>query len=228
MQVSTLVLGFCIWGNEPDFWRFGKKSLWRTVWPFAISILIGGIIFPITGWLMAQVAGISDYGQAAVLMTNYAFGGFTILSAFSLSVVFFANNDANLYGSINAMQNMNAGRRKHIVLFLTIACVISSVALCGVSKAFEAVASVSSIFLPTVTVIMIAEWFVLSRLAAPDQDFCRNVEMHRLPVLRYPAIIALIVGFIVGMATGGLFQERNFCTGGFARCRLGLRLCGSI
>ena len=159
---------------------------------------------------MAQVAGVSDYGQAAVLMTDYAFGGLTILSALSLAIVFFANNDANLYGSINALQNMVRGRRKRIVAFLTVACVIASVALCGVSKAFEAVASLSSIFLPTVTVIMIAEWFVLSRLASSEQDFCRNVEMQSLPVLRYPATIALIFGCIVGLATAGVIPGTEF------------------
>jgi purine-cytosine permease-like protein len=205
-QVSTLVIGFCCWGNEPDYWRFGKKSLWYSFLPILGAVAIGGFFFPVAGWLLAQATGVSEYAQAAVLMDKFAFGGIPLIAALVLFIVYLAGNDANLYGSVNALQNICGFKRKYLVAVLTLACIAAVFWLSGIKNKFEAVASLSSIFIPSVTIIILAEWFLLRRLSHPLADYFHIDTTYKesVPAVRWPAAIALICGCLVGVATSGV------------------------
>lgn len=205
-QVSTLIIGFCCWGNEPDYWRFGRKSLWYSFWPILGAVSIGGFFFPVSGWLLAQATGVSEYAQAAVLMDKFAFGGIPLIAGLVLFIVYLAGNDANLYGSVNALQNICGFKRKYLVGVLTLACICAVFWLSGIKNKFEAVASLSSIFIPSVTIIILAEWFLLRRLSHPLADLF-TVDISRndaVPPLRLAAVIALFCGCLVGVLTSGI------------------------
>src|SRR5713226_9344707 len=49
------VIGFSMWGNEPDVWRYGKP---RFVWALPSYLFAAGwfLLFTIGGWMMAQLA----------------------------------------------------------------------------------------------------------------------------------------------------------------------------
>ena len=50
------VIGFAMWGNEPDFWRYGKPKLAWSV-PTYLFAMVFFLLFTIAGWMMARLAG---------------------------------------------------------------------------------------------------------------------------------------------------------------------------
>ncbi|HEX6973476.1 MAG TPA: cytosine permease, partial [Vicinamibacterales bacterium] len=52
-------IGFSMWGNEPDFWRYGKP---RFTWPLPTYIFaaVWFVLFTIAGWMMVTLAGNGD------------------------------------------------------------------------------------------------------------------------------------------------------------------------
>lgn len=107
-SVSGYVVGFAVWGNEPDYWRYGKPNKWLAALPLTVALVIGQMIFPVTGWMISRLSGITEYGAATNYMNNYAFGGIAAVAAIVLSVAYCASNDSNLYGMINAIENLKS------------------------------------------------------------------------------------------------------------------------
>ena len=208
--VSSFVIGYSVWGNEPDYWRYGKPHVLQSVLPLVVSLAIGQVIFPTAGWMMAWLSGVTDYAAATNLMNQYAFGGMSIIAAVVLIVTYFAVNDSGLYGAINALENITEVPRQKAVIALTVAGVLTAVGLSACAHAFELVATLSSIILPAATVIMIAECFLFSRLWGMRPDFSRVPAFHELPAIRWPALLALLTGFGVGVATSGLIPGSEF------------------
>lgn len=202
--VSSFVLGIACWGNEADYWRYGKAKWSASVLPLVVSLFLGQILFPITGWMMARLYGITDYAAATKLMNDYAFGGISIVSAAVLIISYVAVNDAGLYGAINAAQNLKELPRKHCVAALTVAGALTTIALFGYKQNFEAVAALSCIFLPCSTVIMMAEAFIISPLAGRRLEEMRVVpQFSELPNLKWPAVVSLTIGCALGTLTSG-------------------------
>lgn len=202
--VSTFVIGYGVWGNEADYWRYSRPKAMLSAIPLFAALLIGQFIFPVTGWMMAQRSGITEAGAATNLMNQYAFGGASIIAAAVLLVAYFAVNDSGLYGAINGVENLKAMPRKFVVTGLTIAGVVATALLVGNDHAFEYVATISSIFLPGATVIMIAEFFWLAKLNPGSIDFSRIPSFDELPAVKWRAVAALAAGGMVGILTSGL------------------------
>ncbi|MBY0548625.1 MAG: cytosine permease [Candidatus Obscuribacterales bacterium] len=202
--VSSFVLGIACWGNEADYWRYGRPKWSASVLPLVISLLLGQILFPITGWMMARLFGVTEYAAATKLMNDYAFGGISLISATVLIISYVAVNDAGLYGAINAAQNLKEFPRKDCVTALTIAGALTTIALFGYKQNFEAVAALSCIFLPCSTVIMMAEAFVILPLfGRSTSELARVPEFSELPALRWPAVVSLAIGIAAGVLTSG-------------------------
>src|SRR5712691_5478299 len=106
------VIGFSMWGNEPDVWRYGKP---RFFWPLPTYLFAAGwfLLFTIGGWMMAQLAP-----AAASESDRYNFSvHYSLFGAFWLAWIIatfsqFAINDGNFYESINAGQNLVGGWRR--------------------------------------------------------------------------------------------------------------------
>ncbi len=205
-SVSGFVIGFAVWGNEPDYWRYGKPNKWLAALPITIALSIGQMVFPVTGWMISRLSGITEYGAATNYMNMYAFGGIAAIAAIVLSVAYCACNDSNLYGMINAIENLKKLPHHGVcaVLALICACFAAWLSTAGIAKSLESIASLNCVFLPTVTVIMIAEFFIMKRLLGQENNFSSIPEVASLPPIRYPAFIALIVGCVVGVLTSGV------------------------
>lgn len=201
--ISAFVIGIACWGNEADYWRYGKPRWTAAVIPLVVSLSIGQVLFPITGWMMARLSGVGDFAGATRLMNDYAFGGISIIAAIVLIVSYVAVNDSGLYGAINAAENLREIPRKFCVAGLALAGAITTVMLFGYKQNFEAVAALSCIFLPCSTVIMVAEVFIVSRWHAVKIDFSSVPGFAELPFVRWPAIIALFLGCLAGTITSG-------------------------
>jgi len=203
--VSSYTIGYAVWGNEADYWRYGKPRIANSIIPLVVALVIGQTIFPVTGWLMAHLSGVTDYSAATNLMVRYAFGGWSIVPALVLIITYTAVNDSELYGAINAIENVKVFPRKLVVFFLTFACAGTAACLSQCGHAMEWVASLNCIFLPTVTVIMMVEWFILNRwFATTEKGYLRAYTWSEVPSIQWPATIALILGCSTGLLTSGI------------------------
>ena len=205
-SVSGFVIGFAVWGNEPDYWRYGKPNKWLAALPITVALAIGQVVFPATGWMVARISGITDYGAATNFINTYSFGGVAAFAAIVLVAAYFACNDSNLYGMINATENLKAMPHHAVCGVLAILCAAFSAWLstAGIAKSLESIASLNCVFLPTVTVVMIVEFFLVSKIIGVAADFSRVASVSSLPAVRWPGVIALMVGFVVGVATSGV------------------------
>src|SRR6266550_5267836 len=72
----TAVIGFSMWGNEPDFWRYGKPSFW---WPLPTYLFaaVWFVLFTMAGWMMAQLSKSTDPSAIFRYTVHYSlFGAF--------------------------------------------------------------------------------------------------------------------------------------------------------
>lgn len=201
--VSSFVIGYSVWGNEADYWRFAKPSRRSIAIPLTVSLMIGELLFPVTGWLLAYMTGITDYAAATSMMNKYAFGGISIIAAAVLTISYVAVNDSSLYGAINALQNVAPLPRKRMVGGLALAGCITAGVLSGMSKNFESVASLSCVFLPCATVIILAELMLLRRKGTAGH-LSHVPQFHELPTVRWSAVVSFALGCGVGVLTAGL------------------------
>ena len=82
--VTGFVTGFAVWGNEADYWRYGKPHRFVAALPLTLSLCVGQVIFPSTGWMVARMSGITEFAAATAYINDYAFGGIPILAGIVL------------------------------------------------------------------------------------------------------------------------------------------------
>lgn len=201
--ISSFVIGIACWGNEPDYWRFGRPKWTAPVLPLAVALLIGQIVFPLTGWMMARLTGVTEFAQATRLMNDYVFGGLALVAAAVLSINYVAVNDAGLYAAINATENLKKMPRKICVFLLALLAAVFTILLFGYQKNFETVAAISCIILPGATVIMMAEFFLIRLICGRSQDLTRFAAEHELPRWRFAAFVSLLIGCVVAALNAG-------------------------
>jgi purine-cytosine permease-like protein len=195
--ISSFVVGFAIWGNEADYWRYGKAKVSYAAIPFASALAVGMIIFPLAGWMVAKISGITDYCAATNFMSNYSFGGIPLLGALVLFASYFACNDSNLFGSSTALETMTKMSHKSAVVILASAGAVVAyfLAALGAEKALDAIAAFNCILLPTPTVIVVANC-LLSRYYESRGYVAGSSTLS--------AGVAAFVGIAVGLATTGV------------------------
>lgn len=202
--ISAFVLGYGAWGNEADFWRYGRVRKSFVVVPLVVSIVIGQVIFPVTGFILAQMTGIREFAEATAFMNQYSFGNLAPMAALVLFVTYFALADSCLYGSINGVENLHEFSRRKLVGSLTLVGAFLAAWLSGYPRAFQDVASLSSIVLPCATMIMLAEAYVVPRFSARAIDLRKVYAFADLPKINGSAVFAFSVGSFVGVATCGM------------------------
>ena len=107
---------------------------------------------------------------------------------------------------INAVTSLKPLRHRSACAALAVICAIAAAWLstAGIMKSLETVVSLNSVFLPTVTIIMIAEFFVVRRMVGLPVDFSAVASLSGVPQMKWPAFIALMVAYAVGIATAGV------------------------
>jgi len=214
--VSSFVIGFAVWGNEPDYWRYSKASKKHVFASLFFALSIGEIIFPTTGWMVARLSGVSDYIEATNYMNTYSFGGVAIFAALVLVASYCAANDSNMYGMINAIENLK--KIPHKVAVIALAGISSAFAAWlaqeGSSQSLQSIASLNCVIIPVMTVIMIIEEFVIKKQFALPDHISLVVAMDKLPAFKWPALIASHVGLAVGICTAGVIPGlESWCVG---------------
>jgi len=199
----TSVIGFSMWGNEPDAWRYGKPRFW---WPLP-SFLFAGfwfVLFVVGGWMMAQLADSSDFGAQVKFITSYSLFGAFWLAWVLATVSQFAINDGNFYESINAGQNLigawHRWRRLYTCLILAVGGVVAAwlVNFHFLDGWFK-VAGFLAITVPCATVIMVVDHFLLPRVFGISRPLARVPAWSEAGSVNLPAVVALLASVAFGV-----------------------------
>jgi purine-cytosine permease-like protein len=206
--VSTFVIGLAVWGNECDYWRHSKAGVRSTAVPLFIALLIGQVVFPTAGWMAAKVSGITDYTAATAFMNSFSFGGIAAAAAFVLGAAYFACNDSNLFGAVQACENLKQLTHRNwsaIIALLGALCAVLLSAF-GAVKSTEVLASLNCVIMPIPTVIVLAEWLLGATLFGVGRVTSSTVPSYaQLPMWRGPAMFSLLAGTLFGIVTSGVF-----------------------
>ncbi len=204
VAVAT-VIGFAMWGNEPDIWRYGKP---RFLWPLPTYLLAGFwfLLFAVGGWMMANLAG--DGSRFNFTVRFSMFGAFWL--AFAVATVSqFAINDGNYYESVNAAQNLLGGwwrwRRAYTCLVLA-----GGGALAGwivnykIADAWYKVPVFLAITAPCATMIMSVDQFILPRWLKISRPLNRVPSWQQTAVANWPAVVSLLAAAAYGATASAI------------------------
>ncbi|TMM21657.1 MAG: hypothetical protein E6F97_08150 [Actinobacteria bacterium] len=201
----TAVIGFAMWGNEPDFWRFGKP---RFMWPLPTYLFAGCwfVLFTMAGWMMEQLAKTGDSAAVFRFTVHYSLFGAFWLAWIIATVSQIAINDGNYYESVNAGQNLIGGwhrwRRPFTCLLVAGGGVIAAdlVNFHFINGWFK-VAVFLAITVPCATVIMAVDHFLLPRFFRISRPLTTVPSWEQVGLINVPAVVALLVAVFFG-ATG--------------------------
>src|SRR5579862_4670291 len=197
------VIGFSMWGNEPDFWRFGRPSF---SWPLPTYLFaaVWFLLFTIAGWMMAQLAGTDDSAAVFRYTVHYSLFGWFWLAFIIATISQFAINDGNYYESVNAGQNLVGGWRRWRRIYT---CVL--VAGGGVIAAdlvnfhflngWFKVASFLAVTVPSATVIMAVDHFLLPRVFRISRPLDHVPRWEETGFINAPAVVALLGAVFFGV-----------------------------
>jgi purine-cytosine permease-like protein len=213
-QIVGVVLGFAMWGNEPDVWRYGKAKFSWPIPAFAVALAVGFLLFTIGGWMMAQFAGSTDFGTVVRYSTHFSLFGAFWLAWILATVSQFAINDANYYEAINAFQNIfgNWSVWKRLYSCLICACIG---ALAGylvnyvITNGFFKVAAFLAVTAPCATTIMVVDHFVLPRMFGISRPLIKVPKWRETSIGNWPAIVALGISVFFGAWATGIFPGEN-------------------
>jgi purine-cytosine permease-like protein len=223
-----LLVGAAVYGNEPDMFRYARRDGGRNVVPLVIGYGLGMLVFPVAGYLMAELSSATTLGATMHFFTTFSLFGLTALAVvvFTMNVV--AVNDANLYEAVNAVQNFLRGRRRIETIFVlgvvgaAVAAVMEQSS--SLQSNFFIVANMCAVFLPCATIVMAIDVFLLERLSgcrrpAGEDGAARAVTSWAAASPGNAAgIAAILAGLVVGAITGGLIPG----TSGFGKTNVGL------
>jgi purine-cytosine permease-like protein len=213
-QIVGVIVGSSMWGNEPDIFRYGKPKFW---WPspvFMFALGIGMLMFTVGGWMMAALAGSSNFGTVVNFTTHYSLFGLLPLAFILGTISQFAINDGNYYEAINAVQNMFGGWSKWKRLYSCAICAAIS-ALAGylvnyaVTHGFEKVAAFLAISVPCATVIMCVDHFLLPRLYGISRPLSKVPSWQQTGFVNWPAVVALAITVAFGAYATGIMPGEN-------------------
>jgi purine-cytosine permease-like protein len=206
-----LSIGFYVWGNEPDIWRFGKPKFAWPIPPYIFAFVFGPVLFGVGGWIMAEVS--TNHGFAASLksVTHYSLFGALWLT-FIISVLGQVSiNDGNYYAAINAGQNIIGGwkRWKRVYTCIVMAglgVLAAYIIPYVITNGFEKLAAFISVTLPCATIIMAVDHFVLPRVVRISRPLTRVPAWSETALFNWPGIVALIISVTFGAYATGLFS----------------------
>jgi purine-cytosine permease-like protein len=209
-----LAIGSVMWGNEPDTWRYGKPRFFWPTLPLLIAFAVGLVLFVAGGWMMASLSGAGqyDFGPAFRYSVGYSMFGLLWLGAVVATVLQIAINDGNYYEMINAGQNL-AGHARGWRRFYTCLVMAGVAALFTwwfphLENGFFTVSGWTAIALPSATVVMCADRFVLPRLSGLDRP--AEVPGWRAAGLaNWPGIVAVLVAVLFGAWGLGLLPGQQ-------------------
>lgn len=208
-----VAIGFATYGNEPDLFRYARPSWRAVVPPLAIGLLIGQILFPLAGWILAARIHSADFGAGVSEAVSFSLFGFTILAFLLASATQVAVNDANYYESLNAGQNLLGGWRRWRRIYT---CLI--IAVGGGFMAWWVPQSLTNFFravtflavaVPSATVIMYTDQLVFPRLLGIVRRLDRVPSWNQAAFANWPAIVSLVTAILFGSYGSGIMPGQD-------------------
>jgi purine-cytosine permease-like protein len=205
----SVVIGFAMWGNEPDIFRFGKPRFWWPLPAYAFALLFGFLLFSVGGWMMADLAQTADFGPVVRETTQYSlFGAFWL--AFILgSISQFSLNDGNYYEAINGGQNIIGGwrhwRRWYTCVLIAVGGSFSAwLVNYHFTNGFFKVAAFLAITVPTASVIMFIDHFLLPRWFGISRPLLKIPSWSETAWFNWPGLVALCGSVFFGAWASGI------------------------
>lgn len=209
-----LAIGAVMWGNEPDTWRYGKPKFFWPTFPLVVAFAIGLVLFVAGGWLMGALSGVDQYsiGPAFRYSVDYSLFGALWLGAIVATVLQIAINDGNYYEMINAGQNLfghaRGWRRLYTCLVMAAVAAVFTWWFPHLENGFFSIAGWTSIAVPSVTVVMCVDRFVLPRLS-PVERPAEVPSWRAAGLANWPAIVAVVVAVLFGAWGLGLLPGQG-------------------
>jgi purine-cytosine permease-like protein len=193
--ISQFILGYSIWGNEADYWRNGQVKPVKNAIAVASAQILGVIIFPLTGFLIATQTGITNSADATAYINTSSFGKAAVVGLLFLAAQYFASNDSNLYAFVHAVESFTKMSHRRVVSILALAAglLAASLAVTGTQSALESICALNSVLLPTATVLLVAEWLF----------FRKDERLESLSASK-SAFFAWSAGVAIGILTSGV------------------------
>lgn len=208
-------IGVVMWGNEPDTWRYGQPRLWWPLPPYALALAVGLVLFVSGGWLMAELSGAGpfDFGPAYRATVEYSLFGALWLGLLVATVVQVAINDGNYYEQVNAGQNLVGAlpgwRRWYTCAIVAAIAALFTWQFPRLEEGFFQVTGWTSIALPSVTVVMAVDQFVLPRLLGLTRPVEPIPSWRESAFANWPGIVAVAVAVMFGAWGLGLFPGQD-------------------
>jgi purine-cytosine permease-like protein len=203
------VIGFSMWGNEPDFWRYGRP---RFSWPLPTYLFAAFwfTLFVVAGWMMDELANAKTYAGIYNYSVHYSLFGAFWLAWIIATISQFAINDGNYYESVNAGQNL-LGSFKRWPRALTCLLVAGGGVVAADLVNFHfingwfKVATFLAITVPCATVIMVVDHFVLPRLFRISRPLLKVPRWDEAGTINWPATVALLAAVFYGGTGSGIW-----------------------
>jgi purine-cytosine permease-like protein len=210
-----LAIGAVMWGNEPDTWRFGQPRFFWPLVPYVVALGIGLVLFVIGGWMMAEISGAGpfDFGPAFKATVEYSLFGALVLGAAVATVMQVAINDGNYYEMTNAGQNIvgqvRGWKRWYTCLVTAVIAAVVTWWFPHIENGFFKVAGWTAIALPSATVVMCVDQFLLPRWFGLDRSVARIPEWRAAATGNWPGIVAVLLAVLFGAWGLALFPGQT-------------------
>lgn len=202
------VIGFAMWGNEPDFWRYGKPKF---SWPLPTYLfsVIWFALFVMAGWMMSQLSHSEDQATIFRFTTHYSLFGLFWLAFIIATISQFAINDGNYYESVNAGQNLLGslpGWRRIYTCVLVAAGggVAADLVNFHFTNGWFDVATFLAITVPCATTIMAVDHFLLPRWFRISRPLDAVPAWEQARLANWPAIVSLLAAVAYGSIASGI------------------------
>ena len=211
----SLAIGSVMWGNEPDTWRYGKPRFAWPVAPLATAIAIGLVLFVAGGWMMAELSQVGpfDFGPAFRYTVGYSLFELLWLGGLVATALIIAINDGNYYEMINGGQNIvgqtPGWRRWYTCLIMAGFAALFAWWFPHLEHGFFTVASWSAIALPSATVVMCVDRFLLPRLVGIIRPVSPIPSWRDAGVANWPGIVAVLAALLFGAWGLGLLPGQE-------------------
>jgi len=214
MVIGSMV-GLSTWGNEPDFFRYAKvgRASWWNIPTIVISYVVGALLFPIMGYMIAALSNQPDFGPSISYFVNFTMFGSALLGIAVIVINQWAVQDGNLYIAVNGAQNVLSGirgwKRQYTVVGLGLIAAVLTFYLPNLQDTFNLVTSIGSTTVPVASTIMAIDLFLLPWLFGIKRPMYRVANWSELGIANWPGVIALAAGTVVGVYTAGLIPAVN-------------------
>ncbi|WP_323637159.1 cytosine permease [Pectobacterium polaris] len=198
---ATMVVGGCIVASliTPDMTRYSQKGK-HVFWMTMLSIIVGEFIVNGLAIIIARALNTAD----VVTIMSQAAGGIGLIAViFSTLRV----NDINLYSSslgiANAIEGVTGKKLRYVSITLVIGLIGTLLSVAGILDRFIDFLTLLGVLFPPIIGVMLVDYYIL-RTHKALLDISRAEgqlpDSAQTPLIGWSAIIASIVGAIVGLA----------------------------